>query len=68
MEKNSAVKFSPLGTTGEIGEILPLAKISRYTVLLMNYEEITSCPYQYIKSFPLVVSYLSLSHRFLDTY
>ena len=33
MEKYSAVKFSPLGTTGEIGEILSLAKISRYTVL-----------------------------------
>ena len=32
MEKNLAVKLSPLGTTGEIGEILPLAKISRYTV------------------------------------
>ena len=28
----SPVKFSPLDMTGEIGENLPLAKISRYTV------------------------------------
>ena len=42
MEKNSAVKFSPLGMTGEIGEILPLVKISRYPVLPLkgaNYGE-----------------------------
>ena len=38
MEKNSAVKFSPLGTTGEIGEILPLVKISRYTVVHNNHK------------------------------
>ena len=38
MEKNSAVKFSPLGTTGEIGEILPLAKISRYTVIKITFK------------------------------
>ena len=31
--KFSPVKFSPLELTGEIGENLPLAKISRYTVV-----------------------------------
>ena len=31
-KKISLVKISPLEPTGEIGEILPLAKISRYTV------------------------------------
>ena len=32
LTKISPVKLSPLDTTGEIGENLPLAKISRYTV------------------------------------
>ena len=32
--KFSPVKFSPLELTGEIGENLPLAKISRYTVVV----------------------------------
>ena len=37
LTKFSPVKFSPLELTGEIGENLPLAKISRYTVHTAMY-------------------------------